>query len=932
MSESQVNTSGAGVYKLDVDIAVRFLQGVWLYTSPDARCFSIVVIGGSVKYKHFCLDDLKDYDTILQKVKEYVSKLGPSDHVYFQVLPLFVKPAKGRGSEKDVRIGRWLWVDYDYKETVDRAGFEGCKELEDHTLECYYQEGGKWIHVRRPPLNQVLNDVKNKLGLEPWFVVDSGAGYHLYFRLSREIDATTLKKLEAWLVDKLGGDPQAKDLARILRLPGSINPRTQRLVQVIYTGSQEIDPDELLKRIESESKVHREKPEVHRETGLREFSDSEILRIVDLLKDAYKPGYRQYLLLYLAGWLAKARVSPVTAVKIAKSLYESTNDNDPLKTRLSAIVYSYKKMGINIDEYASEIENIAGVKPYGLEREIQEDIIKGVSGLQELLEAVLGEDKALAIIHELSEILGTLSPYRDSIIELIDYEKQLYAVANLRKLVIVRAKKKDNTLIYKERVAVISPTKVTVYSNPIGGITKYEVVFEGQTLRKPLVIGPATIDEICDRIVAEGLVYHRKLVYDVLSAIIQAFVRKNKAEIKTEIESPGFYWVDGKVVSVKYSVDNIDVEKLKQALQLLNELADTWFKHVQDKFSTIIKWGAIAPFGYVLKQKGKWIPWLYLYGDSATGKSTLGKIILRLWSLDNKYDKTGASIDTVPRLGYVLSMSTFPVLINEPGNALSKEDVVETIKNAVDNLVARGKYVKGTYTEIPALSCLVFTSNKFLPRDDTLLRRFKIITFSYGEKIPPDKQKEFKEKVEPRLGILSEIGKCVAKQVIENPDILEKMDGGVLLEKCYEVAGLEKSAWLNLEHIEAPDPQETITEEFVERLKRYVNDSFARYVSRVIEIDRDSGRTHPLSPDSFSIVEKFRVLLEKNLLTGIRIFRNDKVVITSSLLRELGLEDKVNLKSLAEMFGWEYKNIKLYGKVLKGVEIDIKKLIYLLTS
>ncbi|MEM4868769.1 MAG: hypothetical protein QXK54_08170, partial [Ignisphaera sp.] len=900
MSESQVNTSGAGVYKLDVDIAVRFLQGVWLYTSPDARCFSIVVIGGSVKYKHFCLDDLKDYDTILQKVKEYVSKLGPSDHVYFQVLPLFVKPAKGRGSEKDVRIGRWLWVDYDYKETVDRAGFEGCKELEDHTLECYYQEGGKWIHVRRPPLNQVLNDVKNKLGLEPWFVVDSGAGYHLYFRLSREIDATTLKKLEAWLVDKLGGDPQAKDLARILRLPGSINPRTQRLVQVIYTGSEEIDPDELLKRIESESKVHREKPEVHRETGLREFSDSEILRIVDLLKDAYKPGYRQYLLLYLAGWLAKARVSPVTAVKIAKSLYESTNDNDPLKTRLSAIVYSYKKMGINIDEYASEIENIAGVKPYGLEREIQEDIIKGVSGLQELLEAVLGEDKALAIIHELSEILGTLSPYRDSIIELIDYEKQLYAVANLRKLVIVRAKKKDNTLIYKERVAVISPTKVTVYSNPIGGITKYEVVFEGQTLRKPLVIGPATIDEICDRIVAEGLVYHRKLVYDVLSAIIQAFVRKNKAEIKTEIESPGFYWVDGKVVSVKYSVDNIDVEKLKQALQLLNELADTWFKHVQDKFSTIIKWGAIAPFGYVLKQKGKWIPWLYLYGDSATGKSTLGKIILRLWSLDNKYDKTGASIDTVPRLGYVLSMSTFPVLINEPGNALSKEDVVETIKNAVDNLVARGKYVKGTYTEIPALSCLVFTSNKFLPRDDTLLRRFKIITFSYGEKIPPDKQKEFKEKVEPRLGILSEIGKCVAKQVIENPDILEKMDGGVLLEKCYEVAGLEKSAWLNLEHIEAPDPQETITEEFVERLKKYVNDSFARYVSRVIEIDRDSGRVYSLYPNSYSVEEKIRILLEKDLLPGIRLLKNDEAVITSSLLRELDLEGKVNLKSLAE--------------------------------
>ncbi|MEM1696464.1 MAG: hypothetical protein QXQ90_07715, partial [Desulfurococcaceae archaeon] len=565
-------TSGAGVYKLDSDTATRFLQAIWLYTSPDARCFSVVVIKEGIRYKHFCLDDLKDYDTILQKVKEYVSRLGPSDHVYFQVLPLARKPEKGRGSERDVKVGRWLWLDLDYKVAVEKQEFEGCREGEDHALECYYQEGDKWIHVRRPPLKQVLEDVKGRLGVEPWFVVDSGAGYHLYFRLSREVDASTVKRLEEWLVDRLGGDPQSKDLVRILRLPGSINPRTQRLVQVIYTGSEEIDPDELLKRIESEKReALLEKPE-HRETqGLRELSDSEILRVVDLVKDAYKPGYRQSLLLYLSGWLAKARVSPLSAVKLVKHLYDSTNDSDPLKTRLSAVVYSYKKAGINIDEYSTEIGALTGVKPYGLERETQEEDVKGKTGLQEILEAILGEDRALAVIHELSELLQTLSPYRDSIIELLDYEKQLYAVANLRKLVIVRAKKKDNTLVYKERVAVACPTKVTVYSNPIGGVTKYEVVFEGQTLQRPLTIGPALIDEIADRLAVEGLVYHRRLIYDTLSAIVQAFIRKNKAEVKTEIEAPGFYLVQDKIVAVKYNVEEPDKDKLRQALELLNE-------------------------------------------------------------------------------------------------------------------------------------------------------------------------------------------------------------------------------------------------------------------------------------------------------------------------------------------------------------------------
>ncbi|MEM4976516.1 MAG: hypothetical protein QXT64_04245, partial [Desulfurococcaceae archaeon] len=582
---TSTSNSNSGVNKLDVDSAINFLQVIWLYSSPDAKCFSIVVIDNSVRYRHFCLDN-QDCDTIFQKVREYISKLSKDVHVYYQVLPLSTKPTKGRGSEKDVRIGRWLWVDYDYKETVDKAGFEGCRELEDYALECYYTESGKVIHVKRPPLSVVLNNVRGKLGLEPYYVVDSGGGYHLYFRLAHEVDATTLKRLESWIVDKLGGDLQAKDLARILRLPGSINPRTQRLVQVIYYGSQEVDPEKLLEKIETE-KLEAPRVKSKPVEKLRELSDSEILRIVDLLKDAYKPGYRQFLLLYLSGWLAKARVPPLSAVKLVKHLYESTGDTDPLKTRLSAVVYSYKKAGINVDEYSTEIEALTGVKPYGLEREIQEEKVKGVSGLQEILEAVLGEDRALAVIHELSELLQTLSPYRDSIIELMDYEKQLYAVANLRKLVIARAKRVNNTLVYKERVAVVCPTRVVVYSNPIGGVTKYEVTVEGATLQRPLTIGPALIDEIADRLAAEGLVYHRKLLVDVLSAIIQAFIRKNKAEVKTEIEAPGFYLVDNRLVSVKYSVESVDTEKLKQALTLLNELAETWFKHVQDRFATI---------------------------------------------------------------------------------------------------------------------------------------------------------------------------------------------------------------------------------------------------------------------------------------------------------------------------------------------------------
>ncbi|MEO0202348.1 MAG: hypothetical protein ABIL37_01315 [candidate division WOR-3 bacterium] len=892
--------------------SIEFLKQAWDY--DENYYYSIVVINNGIDYKHFS----KDFEAI----KEYLENIKYGNHVYFQVLPLSKKPDKGRGDSSLIEKGKWLWIDFDYKQVVENPHEIIYEKSFDHALTCYYKEGEKWIYVKRPPLNQVLEEVKNKIGFIPTIVVDSGGGYHFYFKLTHEIEANKLKELENWLVDKLGGDPQAKDLVRIMRLPGSINPRVKRLCKVIFQSKEQINPEVLFEKIQQEEAF--EKKQL-RELQLRELNDSEILRIIDLIRDSYKPGFRQSLCLYLSGWLAKARISPISVIKIIKTLYESTGDEEQLKTRLGAVVYSFKKAGINIDEYSSDIERIVEVKPYGLEREINENKIKGISGLQEIFERTMGEEKALAVLHELSEILQTLSPYHDSIIELIDYEKQIYVIANLRKKIIARAKRENNTLIYKERICVVSPTRVFVYSNPIGGITKYEIVFEGTTLQKPLVVGPATIDEIADRLIAEGLVYHRKLIYDSLSAIAQAFIRKGKAELRTEIESPGFYFINNKIIAIKIEKQDFEKEKLRESLKLLNELAEVWFKHIQDKFSSIIKWGTIAPFGYVQKQRGKWIPWLYLFGDSATGKTTLGRIILKMWGLDTKHEKTGASIDTIPRIGYVLSMSTFPVLINEPGNALTKEEVIETIKNAIDTTLVRGKYIRGAYSEIPALSNLIFTSNKFFPKDDALLRRLKIIQFSFGEKIPIEKQREFKEKVEQRLNLLSEVGKCIIKQVLDG----QELDSKLLLENCYRIAELEIPQWLNLEYVEEQDFCETIIEEFIERFRKYVNDLFAKYISRIIEVS--SSSVGKITPDSIEFERRLRILLEKNLLPGCRI-NEEEIIITSSLLREIELENKISLKSLAELLNWEYGVFWLSNKSIRAIKTQFNRFLNLFTN
>jgi hypothetical protein len=132
------------------------------------------------------------------------------------------------------------------------------------------------------------------------------------------------------------------------------------------------------------------KVEEKAEEKLRELDDSDILRIKDLLKHAYEPGARQFTWLYLSGWGARAKISPVSIAMILKMLYEDTGDIDLIKTRASTIAYSYKKAGVDLAPYAEQLKQVLGIdNVYVLEREISEKEVKGKTGLQELMELSL---------------------------------------------------------------------------------------------------------------------------------------------------------------------------------------------------------------------------------------------------------------------------------------------------------------------------------------------------------------------------------------------------------------------------------------------------------------------------------------------------------------------------------------------------------------
>ena len=91
-------------------------------------------------------------------------------------------------------------------------------------------------------------------------------------------------------------------------------------------------------------------------------------------------------------------------------------------------------------------------------------------------------------------------------------------------------------------------------------------------------------------------------------------------------------------------------------------------------YSTVLKWSPIAPFSYVKKcidtSDSNWLPYLYPYGWTRTGKNTLGKIAL---AVNNKLTKKDSQdhiigfgdIDSPAKLGNAMGKSTYPKLVNE---------------------------------------------------------------------------------------------------------------------------------------------------------------------------------------------------------------------------------------------------------------------------
>jgi hypothetical protein len=494
-------------------------------------------------------------------------------------------------------------------------------------------------------------------------------------------------------------------------------------------------------------------------------------------------------------------------------------------------------------------------------------------------------------------------------------------------------------IIYEGIVINAIPIKITKYQSPITTTTtKYDILFESPT-GITLLTGPATIEEILLLLRSNGHVYDSRAAERVLPAILSGYYRDNKMEIRSELETPGFYLINGKVQAYGYTPHDYE-EDIVGCTRLLDDLASRYKR--PEIFATLIKWGLIAPFSYVLKQmkdKTLCLPWKYDYGETHAGKTTNGEIVLRIWRIDDSDHKKGfTSVDTTPKMGFAIMHSTFPMLVNEVPdlNDPKKGDWVEAIKNAVYDETFRNR-VEGSrfdhYRPFPAYRAFYFTGNPFPPDNPAFQRRMFPTYYSHDD-IPAEK-KEFEAILKKQGDKLGTLGDFTAKFILKNNDCLKKdwrqLTTEILIA-FYKVAGREEPSWVHLLSAETQleDIMEAQKQVFRGFLMRQVNDIHARHFNSL------TGSVGQECERNVDFESRLIFCLDKELIPFLR--RKSKgasdVIILHDIVTELKRQriDYISsLPQLQSMIGGGSKHdpVRLDGsrKQHKAITVDINEFI-----
>ncbi len=490
------------------------------------------------------------------------------------------------------------------------------------------------------------------------------------------------------------------------------------------------------------------------------------------------------------------------------------------------------------------------------------------------------------------------------------------------------------------------PYQLIVYDSPLLDQPRtFKITWDSPyTNRKFVTAGEssgATIKEIENYLVDAGFSHSPKLVAGALSCMINSLIKDGFADIKSTVDNLGVYYdiQNDKVTVVKLDFTELTAKEFIKGHKTLTELT----KYYQDNLpvlATVFKWGLMSIFSYAMKQAGKWMPWMYLKGAAGSGKTTIGKLPIYTYgipSIDNNFG--GSSFDTVARLGAKVSQDCIPRVVNEPAAVFNRNSTKEMVKVCVESTTARSKYKGSYFGGVPAFSPVLFTANQYLPEDDALLRRLFVISFSYSQRKTEAQKKDFENKFHTETPSLSPLvnlsyfGRYAIRYVLKNPSVLlddwQQTADNIILS-LYDEFNVEVPEWLldwskseNLDDFDT-NQREDIRNFFVSQFNQ---------ARKKIELRDENGyRTDAtLTEDEASTSEDFgdinwSIINNRQLTWALpRISRvhNKHVCLTQSLRSVLSEHTNFcsDLKSIAELIGWEYVPVKINGKTQRVIDV-----------
>lgn len=635
--------------------------------------------------------------------------------------------------------------------------------------------------------------------------------------------------------------------------------------------------------------------------------------------------------------MSRIEIKPEKQEIIIKTVQE-TIKRDPSKqeTAIIQLVKLAKKELISKGNVKRIIKKITDNDYY---LEIVEDIYHEISSIYDTYYDLTENESNTYSESEVKTILENIKSKKPILLRHEISDDQA-VIINFKKKVVEREQTKIvNKKNFSKSYIVIEavPQKVIVYDPILTDEPRsFEIYWKSNYTKKKFrtggEIGGGGIIEIESQLEDSGYCPTPRLLKGIVSSVINCYIKENLAIVKNKVEYPGFFFDDNnqKIVNINYDLKTPSKEELLEAIEVI-ELLKTFYNGNEDKLATCLKWGWLSPFSYVKKQVGEYIPYLYLEGKGGTGKTAIAKVILYLWDkpIDGKNELSGSNFDTVPRIGSRISRWTLPLIVNEPGGALTGVKTIDMIKSAAESTVARGKYEGRRYKDFPALSNSIFTSQRFLSTDDGFLRRIIHLKFFLSDRKTDEEKQNFKETFNikfPKKSILNKlkaISYFFANEIQYNPKILEEdwqKIANEILFNMYVDVGLEMPKWLR--NFVESSPLEEHDEEEKEDLRIFFIDEINKNTKKV-EVWEDDGfkkKGESLTSNGIKTNDDFHnrvwyVLNERLIpyMIPVNISGKDYVCLTMGLKKNLHKETDVcaDLKSIAELLGWDYTGVRL---------------------